>query len=288
VLANLVAEIGIVVTGGLVRVTGSGLGCPTWPRCVPGSFIPVAHQAQGFHKYIEFGNRTLTSVLVLAAIAALVATVRHRRATGASARLLWLGSAPLTLVVVQAVIGGISVLVKLSPVSVAAHFLVSTLLIAVSALLWLAIGRAVAPTSRQEVRWLAGGVAAVTCVVLVLGTVVTGSGPHSGDATQPARFAFDPRAMSWLHADFVWLLVGLVAALALVVRLTNADDVLRRRVAWLVVATLAQGVIGYVQYFTHLPDALVVLHMLGAGLLVLAVTAVCGAVVGTRAFSGQP
>jgi cytochrome c oxidase assembly protein subunit 15 len=108
-----------VVTGGLVRLTGSGLGCTTWPKCVPGSFTPVAHQAQGFHKYIEFGNRTLTSVLVILAIAALAAAVVHARHTGATRRFVLLGATPLLLVVVQAVIGGISVLVGLSPISVA-------------------------------------------------------------------------------------------------------------------------------------------------------------------------
>jgi len=287
-MANLIAEIGIVVTGGLVRLTGSGLGCPTWPKCVPGSFTPVAHQAQGFHKYIEFGNRTLTSVLVILAIAALAAAVVYARHTGASRRFVLLGATPLLLVVVQAVIGGISVLVGLSPISVATHFLVSMVLVSVSALLWYATGPAVTPTRRREVRWITAGIAVLATVVLMLGTVVTGSGPHSGDAEKPTRFGFNPRDVSWLHADAVWLFVGLVVALVLAVRLTGADAVLRRRVMLLLAVTLGQGVIGYVQYFTDLPAVLVMLHMLGASLLVVAVTAVAVGVVGTEPLTRKP
>jgi cytochrome c oxidase assembly protein subunit 15 len=285
-LANLVAQIAIVVTGGLVRVTGSGLGCPTWPRCVGGSFTPVAHQAESYHKYIEFGNRTLTSVLVATSVAALVATfaVRRRRDTGA--RFLVLGLSPFVLVLAQAILGGITVLVGLSPATVAAHFLGSAALIVVSALLYLAIGEPVVASDRRELRWITAGVAVLAAVVLVLGTVVTGSGPHSGDADTPARFGFDPRDVAWLHADAVWLFVGLVVALVLVARLTGADAALRRRAGWLLVVTLGQGVIGYVQYATHLPRPLVVLHMLGAALLTLAVTAVAAGVVGTRKLTG--
>jgi cytochrome c oxidase assembly protein subunit 15 len=154
-------------------------------------------------------------------------------------------------------------------------------LISVSALLWYATGPAVTPNPRRELRWITAGIGVLATVVLVLGTVVTGSGPHSGDAEKPTRFGFNPRDVSWLHADAVWLFVGLVVALVLVVRLTGADAVLRRRVALLLAVTLGQGVIGYVQYFTDLPAVLVMLHMLGASLLVVAVTAVTVGVVGT-------
>jgi cytochrome c oxidase assembly protein subunit 15 len=287
-LINLICEIGIVVTGGLVRLTGSGLGCPKWPQCVPGSFTPVAFQAQGYHKYIEFGNRLLTSVVSLAALAALIAAVVFARRTGASRRIVALGSAPLALVAVQAVIGGISVRVGLSPISVATHFLVSMVLVAASALLWLATGGSPAATTRREVRWITAGVGVLATVVLVLGTVVTGSGPHSGDAQRPTRFGFNPRDVSWLHADAVWLFVGLVVALALAVRLTGADAVLRRRVVWLLAITLGQGVIGYVQYVMNVPILLVMLHMLGASLLVVAVTAVSAGVVGTGGLTRAP
>jgi cytochrome c oxidase assembly protein subunit 15 len=286
-LVNLICEIAILVTGGVVRVTGSGLGCPTWPRCVPGSFTPVAHQAQTWHKYVEFGNRTLTSVLVVAAVAALFAGLTYRRQTGAGPRFVILAAAPLVGVVAQAIIGGVSVLVGLSPISVATHFLVSAVIIAISALLYLATGERVEPNHRRELRWITAGVAALAAVVLALGTVVTGSGPHSGDADKPVRFGFNPRDVAWLHADAVWLFIGLVVALLLTARLTGASATLQRRAAWLLAVTLLQGVIGYVQYFTHLPGAMVVLHMLGAGLLTLAVTAVVAGVVGTKTLTGD-
>jgi cytochrome c oxidase assembly protein subunit 15 len=286
-LINLIAQIGIFVTGGLVRVTASGLGCTTWPNCVPGSFTPVAHQAQGWHKYVEFGNRTLTSVLTVTAIGALLSAIAYRRRTGAPRRMLWLGALPILLVLLQAVIGGISVLVKLSPIWVSSHFLGSVALVVVSTLLLVAVSRRPVPAhTRRELRWIAAAVAAVGIVVIVLGTVVTGSGPHSGDADAPNRLGFDPRDVSWLHADVVCLFVGLAVALLLVVRLTGGSDWLRRRSVELVGITLAQGLVGYVQYFTRLPGALVVVHMLGAALLTVSITAVCAGVVGARALNG--
>jgi heme a synthase len=289
-LANLLAQIGIVVTGGLVRVTASGLGCPTWPQCVPGSFTPVAHQAESYRKYIEFGNRTLTFVVTAAAVAVLIATVAYRRrVAGTGRRLLVLGAAPVALTLAQAVIGGITVLLHLSPGWVALHFLVSIALIALSGALYLTLGRAPVPAlRRREVRWITALLAVVAVVVLVMGTVVTGAGPHSGDADTPSRYALDPRDASWLHADVVMLFVGLVVALVLAVRLSGGSATLRRRASWLLGITLAQGVVGYVQYFTDLPILLVVLHMLGAALLTLAVSAVVAGVLGTAALDGTP
>jgi cytochrome c oxidase assembly protein subunit 15 len=282
-LVNLAAQIGIVLTGGLVRLTGSGLGCPTWPQCVPGSYTPVVEQPQGIHKDIEFGNRLLTFVVGLAAIAALVMVWRFVRRSGAPRRLIALAAAPLLGVVAQAVLGGITVLTDLSPATVAAHFLVSMALVAASTVLYLAVA---APTRaaavRREIRQLGWAIAGLAAVVLVLGTVVTGSGPHSGDAEKPARFGFDPATVSWLHADAVWLFVGLVVALVVAVRLSSAPVVQRRAVALLVV-TVLQGAVGYVQYATDLPVALVAVHMLGASALVVAVTAVVVALTGTPA-----
>ena len=265
-------EVGIVVTGGLVRLTGSGLGCPTWPQCVPGSFTPVPHQEQGIHKLIEFGNRTLTSVVGFAAIAVILAVWRwapQRR----SLRLL--SFLPLLGVVAQALLGGITVLTHLHPATVALHFLLSMLLVLVSALLVQRAGEGDAvptPLVRRDVSVLARVTAAVGAVVLALGTVVTGSGPHSGDAVHPTRFGFDPRSVSWMHADAVMLFVGLVVAVLVAVRLSTAEP--RPRRAWLAVllVTLAQGLVGYTQYFTGLPEALVAVHMLGACLLVVALT----------------
>jgi cytochrome c oxidase assembly protein subunit 15 len=274
-LANVVAQVGIVVTGGLVRLTGSGLGCPTWPQCVPGSYVPVVDQAEGIHKYIEFGNRTLTTVVGLTALLSLVAVVVDVRRRRRPRSLVVLGALPLLGVVVQAVLGGITVLTDLSPITVAAHFLVSGVIIAVSTVLLLRAQEHDGPPSpvvRDELRWMAWALAAVTAVVLVLGTVVTGSGPHSGDADTPARFGFDPRAVSWLHADSVLVWFGVLLALLLALRLTDAPASARRAGLAVLAVGLVQGLIGYVQYLTGLPAAAVALHMLGACLTVVSVT----------------
>jgi cytochrome c oxidase assembly protein subunit 15 len=272
---NVVVQIGIVVTGGLVRLTGSGLGCPTWPECVPGSYTPVIHQPQGIHKYIEFGNRTLTSVVGVVALAALVGVLLEVRRNHRPRHLVAVASLPLVGVVVQAVLGGITVLTHLNPATVAAHFLVSMGLVCASTyLLWRAgepDGPAV-PVVRAELVWLARALAGVTVVVLLLGTLVTGSGPHSGDAEAPARFGLDPRAMSWLHSDAVLIWFGLLGMLLLALRLTNAGRRPHREARVTLAVGLAQGLIGYVQYLTGLPVVAVALHMLGASLLVVAVT----------------
>lgn len=271
-IANLVVQVGIIVTGGLVRLTGSGLGCPTWPQCTPGSYTPTVHQAQGFHKHIEFGNRLLTWVLTAVAIAVLIALYRWARARTDLIRGAWIIIAGI---VAQALLGGVTVLTGLNPWTVALHFLGSAALVAVAA--WMLWRSAQEPGPRE---WalhplaerLAQGVCVVTAVVLLLGTIVTGSGPHSGDAETPARTGFDPRAMSWLHADAVMVLVGLVIAMWLVARMTSRSATAMRAWALVVGVVLAQGLIGYVQYFTKLPEVLVLAHMLGAALLVVAVT----------------
>lgn len=271
-VANLVTQIAIVVTGGLVRLTGSGLGCPTWPQCVPGSYTPVVQQPEGIHSYIEFGNRTLTGVIGLVALAALVAVALDVRRRRRPRRLVVLAAVPLVGVFVQAVLGGITVLTHLSPATVAAHFLVSALIVAASTVLLSRVQASDGPTRlavRAEVKWLVWALAGLTAVVLVLGTVVTGSGPHSGDADAPARFGLDPRSISWLHADAVLVWFGVLLAILVALRLSEAP--LRRALIVLGVG-LAQGLIGYVQYFTGLPVIAVALHLLGACLLVVAVT----------------
>ncbi|MBC7558699.1 MAG: heme A synthase [Dermatophilaceae bacterium] len=270
-LVNLILEIGIVVTGGLVRLTGSGLGCPTWPQCVPGSFTPVVEQAQGFHKLIEFGNRTLTSVVSIAAVLVIVAIWRWAPNRRALRRISFL---PLVGVLLQAVLGGITVLTGLNPALVAAHFLASMVLVSGSAYLLYRVSEGDGPPValvRHEIRSVAWVTAVLGGVVLVLGTVVTGSGPHSGDASTP-RFGFDPRTISWLHADAVMLFVGLVVAVLLAVQVTARDP--RPRRVWHAVfgITVLQGLIGYTQYLTGLPEALVMIHMLGASLLAVSLT----------------
>lgn len=260
-LANLVANGAIVVTGGAVRVTGSGLGCPTWPRCTDESFVVTPELAA--HGVIEFGNRLLTFVLTAVAIATLVVVFRSvRRDLRTLAVLGFLG------IPAQALLGGVTVLTGLNPWTVAAHFLVSSVLVAVATVLWLrsrepGVGR---PLLRRPFPMLVTGIAAVTAVVLVLGTVVTGSGPHSGDP-EAGRTGLDPELVSQLHADFVFLLLGLTIALLVALHATDSPGRVRRAARDLLIVQLAQGLVGYVQYFTDLPIALVLVHMLGAVLI---------------------
>jgi heme a synthase len=270
-MVNLILEIGIVVTGGLVRLSGSGLGCPTWPQCVPGSFTPVPHQEQGFHKLIEFGNRTLTGVVGVAALLVIVAIWRW--APGRRA-LLGISVLPLVGIMLQAVLGGITVLTGLNPGIVAAHFLASMVLVSLSAYLLYRVGEGdQSPVAlvRPEIRSLAWVTASLGALILVLGTIVTGSGPHSGDASTP-RFGFDPRTISWLHADAVMLFVGLVVAVLLAVHLTSNDP--RPRQVWRAVlgVTGLQALVGFTQCLTGLPEVLVMIHMLGAALLAVSLT----------------
>jgi len=265
-LANLVANTLLVVTGGAVRLTGSGLGCPTWPECTDGSLVPTKELAG--HGVIEFGNRTLTFLLTVAAIATLVVVWRSaRRDLRTLAVLSFLG------IPVQALLGGITVLTGLNPWIVAGHFLLSSALIAVATTLWLrsrepGVGQLVV---RRPIPLLVRGIAVVTGVVLVIGTVVTGSGPHSGDP-KAGRTGFDPELVSQLHADVVFLLVGLTVALLVALYATDSPGRVRRAARDLLIVELAQGVIGYVQYFTGLPIAVVLLHMLGAALITIAAT----------------
>jgi len=272
-IANLVAQSGIILTGAIVRITGSGLGCPTWPECVDGSYVPTNRQAESWHKYVEFGNRLLTFLLAAAAIAAIVAALvdRHRRRTSGLERrttLTVLACVPLAGTVVQAVLGGLTVLTGLNPATVAAHFLVSMALVAVCVLLVVRSGEngdtPVVRTVHSAVQLLTWGLVAATAVVVFLGVITTGSGPHSGDADVEARFFFDPRTVAWLHADSVFLFLGLTVGLLVAASVSRAPSALIRR-TWLVLGiALVQGVIGYTQYFTGLPELLVTTHVLGA------------------------
>lgn len=285
-IANLVAQSGIVITGGLVRLTGSGLGCPDWPQCTGDSLVPTAAQAESFHKFIEFGNRTLTFLLAVLAIAALAGALiwsrRLRAATGAGrGAVVALAAVPLAGTAAQAVLGGVTVLTGLNPGFVAGHFLLSMALIYACVVLVTRSGepgdRPLTLTVSQPVRFLTGVLVGVAAVVLVLGTMVTGTGPHSGDADANGRLPFDARTVSWLHADLVLLFAGLTAgalvALYVVARQDNTTAVrtaLRR--AWELVAVIVfQGAVGYLQYFAGLPWYVVALHLLGSVLVWIAV-----------------
>jgi cytochrome c oxidase assembly protein subunit 15 len=265
-LINVVANALLVVTGGAVRLTGSGLGCPTWPTCTDASLVPTKELAG--HGVIEFGNRTLTFLLTITAIAVLVVVWRSaRRDLRTLAVLCFLG------IPVQAALGGVTVLTGLNPWIVAGHFLLSMVIVAIATTLWLrstepGVGQLVV---RRPIPLLVTGIAVVTGAVLVIGTVVTGSGPHSGDP-KAGRTGFDPELVSQLHADVVFLLIGLTVALLVALYATDSPGRVRRAARDLLIVELAQGVIGYVQYFTGLPIAVVLLHMLGAALITIAAT----------------
>lgn len=267
-IASLVANIGIVVTGGAVRLTGSGLGCPTWPRCTDTSYVPRGEL--GVHGVIEFGNRLLTFVLAAVAIACWVAAVvamrRARARGGRDSRPFWLATAVALGVPAQAVVGGITVLTDLNPWIVSFHLLVSMAMIGVCVLLLDELRGPERPASTGGTRALAWAVFAVGWVVLYVGTIVTGSGPHAGDADSP-RTGLDPLQVSQLHADAVFLFLGLTVGLAL-----TASGIARRAAVGLLVVQLAQGAIGFVQYATDLPIVLVGLHLLGAALVSAAMT----------------
>lgn len=264
-LANLVANIGIVITGGAVRLTGSGLGCPTWPRCTEDSY--VAHGELGIHGAIEFGNRLLTFVLVALAVAlwvvmlvGLVRTWRGERAW----RPFWLATTIALGIPAQAVIGGITVHTDLNPWIVSLHLLVSMAIIGVCVVL---LDELRGPRRDASARLLplVWAVFAVTWVVLYLGTVVTGSGPHSGDLDS-RRTGLDPQLMSHVHAAAVYLLLALTVGLAVAARRVGTPTLVSATVL-LLVLEVAQGVVGFVQYFTDLPELLVGIHMLGAAVI---------------------
>nr|WP_281497424.1 COX15/CtaA family protein [Ornithinimicrobium sp. F0845] len=272
-VANLTLQILIVVTGGLVRLTGSGLGCPTWPLCEGDSLTPVIHEAMTFHPFVEYGNRMLSVLVGVGALATVWAVRRWARRRTPMMALAW---TVLGLTLLQGLLGGITVLTRLHPITVMGHFMISMALVALSTALLLRDHQGderARPTVPLLVRQLAVATGVVLVAVLLLGTIVTGSGPHSGDAEHPARFGFDPRTISWLHADAVMLFVGLVVAMVVATRLLSGAARSRDWWGWVLLISLAQGAIGYTQYLTGLPELLVLAHMLGAAALTVTVTA---------------
>ena len=254
----------IVFTGALVRITGSGLGCSTWPECTPGSYTPTPDQPEApLHAWIEFGNRLLTFVLLINALALMFAILKSGKR-----ELRKLGALQILGILAQGVLGGITVLTALNPATVAAHFLLSIILIAGA----LSLRQRAHGKSPIEITliplvtkliWLH---LLLTSLVLIAGTIVTGSGPHAGDSTAE-RFNLDSRTVAWIHADLVIALIGLSIALLIAIRLGlagQARQVLSGRIQIFLIVALAQGGIGYIQYFTKLPEALVAAHIIGS------------------------
>ncbi|CAN5321621.1 heme A synthase [soil metagenome] len=260
---------GIAVTGAIVRVTASGLGCPTWPQCFPGSFTPMPHpEVAGIHQAVEFGNRLLTFAVVLTAAAAVLAVTRaHRRREV----LIYAWLMPASTVV-QAVIGGITVLTGLLWWTVAIHLLASMAMVWLSVLLYVKIGQPDTGVPRYTVprplRMLAVLTALVLAAVLVTGTLVTGAGPHAGDksiARPVARLQIEITTLVHAHSSLLLAYLALIVGLGFGLWAVRAQRAVMLRLYVLLALVVAQGLVGTVQYFTGVPAALVAVHVAGAG-----------------------
>ena len=259
----LFLQAALVVTGGAVRLTGSGLGCPTWPECTPGSYTPVPHQAEPqLNVWIEFGNRLLTFVLVIAAVVVIIAVLKSKRKD-----LRGLAIGQFLGIFGQGILGGITVLTDLNPIPVAGHLLLSIILIAGATSLY---SRRHTPAVFVKPASLTSKISllhvATSFLVIVLGTIVTGSGPHAGDA-QAKRFGFDIRTVAWIHADVVIFLLGITLAFYVA---QGTSDRSKKAIKIFTVIALSQGAVGYIQYFTGIPEILVAAHLLGATLVWIA------------------
>ena len=261
--ASLICNMGIIVTGAIVRLTGSGLGCSEWPKCTPDTWTTTPEA--GIHGIIEFGNRTLTFVLIAVAVGAFIsAWLNH----GLRSKLWWITLGVGLGIPFQGVIGGFTVWSDLNPFVVALHLLLSVLLIIIC--VWaLRVGYEVDPTPLAPgARWLVVATFAATMLAIWLGTVTTGSGPHAGDANSP-RTGFDLVLVSRIHALSAWLSVAFTVACVWL--FTKTRQVHAARASRLLLITLVlQGVIGYIQYFFGLPVVVVALHMVGLTLLTAA------------------
>lgn len=266
-LLNLCMQVVIVLSGGIVRLTGSGLGCTTAPQCVPGSIIPVADQHQGLATVIEFSNRILSVAVGIVAVLAVIAAWKS-----GSKRLLQLSGIPLIFTLAQAILGGITVNSGLHPGTVMAHFLLSAVLVAASAVLYMRSTQPDGPRqlqTRKEVWWLGIGMSVALAGVLVAGTVTTGTGPHAGDAKNPPRFNLDLQFVTHIHAEIGIAFAMLVVAMLIALRLSKASQLARELSWWLLGVVTLQATIGYVQVFSGLPIVMVAMHMLAASLLIV-------------------
>jgi cytochrome c oxidase assembly protein subunit 15 len=250
----------LVLTGGAVRLTGSGLGCPTWPECTSDSYTPVAGQAEGaIHSWIEFGNRLLTFALFFAAVAVVIAVIRAGRKD-----LHLLALAQIGGIFAQGILGGITVLTHLNPLSVASHFLLSIVLIAAAHTL---VIRSEAERNSSPIKLKLLSIhTALTFIVIVAGTLLTGAGPHAGDASAP-RLDIRIATLAAIHGFLVVAL--LLLTVFAIYRSTGKLELQKYLIIFLGIA-LAQGLIGYIQYLQGVPQLLVAAHMLGSALLWIA------------------
>jgi cytochrome c oxidase assembly protein subunit 15 len=254
----------LVITGGAVRLTGSGLGCPTWPECVPGSYLPVEGQAEGaLHAWIEFGNRLLTFALLVAAVATFITVLKSGRRD-----LRFLAVTQILGILGQGVLGGITVLTDLNPLAVASHLLLSILLISAATSLFTRRRHPEVRTNSTQIKISRISLMHIVLayIAIAIGTLVTGSGPHAGDVDAP-RLDFHISSITRIHSLSVWLL------LLVTFFYFRATDLPYRAKRWLIIFTIlafAQGAIGYIQYFLGVPELLVGFHLLGSVLVWIA------------------
>lgn len=275
--AVVLTQGGIAVTGAIVRVTASGLGCPTWPQCFPGSFTPVPHaEVAGIHQAVEFGNRLLTFLVVLTAAAAVVVVTRARRRREV---LLYAWLMPASTVA-QAVIGGITVLTGLLWWTVAIHLLASMTMVWVAVVLYVKIGepddgipQRRVPKPLRQLTFLSG---VVLSAVLVTGTMVTGAGPHAGDKSLDSpvpRLGLDIVMLVYRHSSLVTAYLALLIGLGFALLAVRAPRPVTVRLVVLVVLVCLQGMVGTVQFYTGVPAALVAVHVAGAAICTAATAA---------------
>ncbi|MER8236702.1 COX15/CtaA family protein [Streptomyces sp. NPDC094049] len=268
-LSAVVMSVVIIVTGGAVRLTGSGLGCDTWPKCTDDSLFVTPEQ--GYRGAIEFGNRMLTYVLSAAVGWAIVAARCTKPWRRGLTRIAW---AQFWIVMSNAVLGGITVWMGLNPWTVAGHFLAANALITVAVITWHRTGEGDAPPRPRvprPVRGLSWAITLVSALLIVLGTTVTGSGKHAGDSSDVPRMPWDWTDAAHIHAVSAWVVCALAVAMWLVLRVVDAPPDTRARARDLLIVLLLQGGVGYVQYFMGVPEILVGLHMLGSSLMWIAV-----------------
>ncbi len=260
----------IVLTGGAVRLTGSGLGCSNWPECSAGHLT----SALQFHGLVEFGNRLVTVVLTVAVAAAFLGTIfRSPRRRD----LIWLSGGLVAGVLAQAVLGGIVVYTKLNPYVVMVHFYATMLLLVDAAVLVHRSTREYGPGSghllipRPLLR-LFYGLLALLAFVVGAGTATTGAGPHAGDSSGQQiakRIPIALRDMAELHSSLALLLIGVTIGLVVALHVVDVPERVRRAARILMAVMVAQAAVGYTQYFTHLPALLVEVHLLGVTALVI-------------------
>jgi heme a synthase len=282
-LAGVIADTAIMSTGAAVRLSSSGLGCPDWPRCSAADIVASKNAGQTLlNTWIEFGNRLLNFPLVIITVIVFIAAWQFRpggpppeaaRSAGRRRDLVWLAAIQPAGVFAQAAIGGIVVLTKLNPVAVSIHFLVSASIVAAAVVLHVRCTEGNDPPTtviRGDLYLLSAALVGVTAVMLAAGTVVTGTGPLAGHADTP-RYKLPLEGVTQLHADIGWLMAGLAVALVVGLRMSGAPPRVVRASLVMFAALGLQGVIGYIQYFTHLPAGLVWVHVTGAVLVWIAV-----------------